>query len=103
MAAVAQRSAPGSCLIVNYQAPSAAAALGRVAARAMTAVARRRSVWSDEPRRSAWTSAAVRSLLSAAGFTVVADDDLLTVAIRLDMPVRQRVSLGNGRVATATR
>lgn len=103
VAAVAQRSAPGSCVIVNYQAPSLGAALGRVAARAMTTVAGRPSLWSDEPRRSAWTPAAMRSLLSGAGFTVVADDDLLSVAQRLGMPVRQRASLRSGRVAAATR
>jgi len=103
VAAIAERSAPGSALIVNYQTPSLGAGLGRLAARAMTAVARRPSPWRDEPRRSAWTLTAMRSLLTAAGFTVDSDDDLLTIAGSLGLAVRQRRSLRNGRVVTATR
>jgi len=103
VAAIAERSAPGSALIVNYQAPSVGAGLGRVAARAMTAGARRPSLWRDEPRRSAWTPAAMRSVLTAAGFTVDCDDDLLTIARSLELAVRQRRSLRNGRVVVATR
>jgi methyltransferase (TIGR00027 family) len=103
VSAIAERSAPGSALIVNYQTPSVGAGLGRLAARAMTAVARRPSLWRGEPRRSAWTPAAMRSVLTAAGFTVDSDDDLLTIAGTLDLTVRQRKSLRNGRVAVATR
>jgi len=103
VATVAELSAVGSCLIVNYQIPSLRAALGRVAVRAMTTVARRPSLWSDEPRRSAWTPAAMRALLAAAGFTAEADDDLLTIAGRLELRSGRRGSLRNGRVVTATR
>jgi O-methyltransferase involved in polyketide biosynthesis len=103
VAAIAERSAPGSALIVNYQTPSVGAGLGRVAARAMTAVARRPNLWRDEPRRSAWTPAAMRALLTAAGFTVDSDDDLLAIAATLDLPVRRRGSLRNGRVVVAIR
>jgi methyltransferase (TIGR00027 family) len=49
--AVSGRSAAGSRLVVNYQSPALSAAVGRLAARAMAAMARRRSPWADEPRR----------------------------------------------------
>jgi methyltransferase (TIGR00027 family) len=99
--AIAGLSAPGSCLIVNYQTPSFTAGLGRQAVRTATSLARRPSVWTDEPRRSSWTPAAMRSLLATIGFPPEADDDLLTIAGRLRLPVRQRRSLSNGRVAIA--
>jgi hypothetical protein len=93
----------GSRLIVNYQAPSLLAAFGRLAARAMTAVARRRSPWADEPRRSSWTPAAMSELLAGHGFDLHRDDDLLTLAQDLASPVRQRSSLQTGRVAIVDR
>jgi methyltransferase (TIGR00027 family) len=102
VAVLAERSAPGSCLLVNYQTPDLSAVLGRLAARAMSAAARRTSPWRDEPRRSSWTPNALRDLLARHGLTVDHDDDLLTIAQRLPMPVRQRRSLHNGHVATAT-
>lgn len=102
VAALAALSAPGSRLIVNYQAPALSAVLGRLAARAMSAAARRPSPWRDEPRRSSWTPAAMRRLLARHGLTVDSDEDLLTIARRLPMPVRLRRSLRSGRVATAT-
>jgi hypothetical protein len=43
----------------------------------------------------------MRSLLATIGFPPEADDDLLTIAGRLRLPVRQRRSLSNGRVAIA--
>jgi methyltransferase (TIGR00027 family) len=99
--AVSSRSAVGSRLIVNYQAPALSAAFGRMAARAMTATARRRSLWADEPRRSSWTPAAMSELLAGNGFGLNRDDDLLTLARALSIPVRQRRSLQSGRVAIA--
>jgi methyltransferase (TIGR00027 family) len=101
VAAIGELSAPGSRLIVNYQTPSVAAATGRLAVRAATRVSRRRSLWADEPRRSSWTPAAMRTLLGKYGFSPEADDDLLTIAEQLGLPVRQRRSLRNGRVAVA--
>src|SRR2546430_1210716 len=62
--AVSGRSTAGSRLVVNYQSPVLSAAFGRLAARAMTALARRRSPWSDEPRRSSWTPTAMAELLA---------------------------------------
>jgi len=101
VAVLAERSAPGSRLVVNYQTPALSAAVGRLAARAMTAVARRPSPWQAEPHRSSWTPKAMRDLLTSHGFTVASDDDLLTLAEQPSVPVRQRRSLRNGRVATA--
>jgi methyltransferase (TIGR00027 family) len=103
LAALAERSAPGSRLLVNYQQPSLASALGRLAARAMLVTARRSSPWADEPRRSTWTPEAMRQLLAAHGFTVERDDDLLTLATALGTPVNQTGSLRNGRVLVANR
>jgi hypothetical protein len=45
----------------------------------------------------------MRAQLVRHGFNVVTDDDLLTLAATLPMPVRQRRSLSNGRVAVADR
>ena len=101
--AISSRSAAGSRLIVNYQSPALSAALGRLAARAMTAAARRRSPWAAEPRRSSWTPAAMSQLLAGHGFDLNRDDDLLTLAQDLTIPVRQRRSLQTGRVAIADR
>ena len=103
LAVVGAKSAPGSRLVVNYQSPAVSAAVGRLVARAMTAVARRPSPWAGEPRRSSWTPAAMRAQLVRHGFNVISDDDLLTLAAALPMPVRQRRSLRNGRVAVADR
>jgi hypothetical protein len=43
------------------------------------------------------------ALLSRSGFPVVTDDDLLTLAGRLDMPINQAMSLRTGRVAVGNR
>jgi len=98
---VAERSAPGSRLIVNYQSPSWSAAAGRLLARAMARLARRPDPLGAEPRRSSWTPATIRALLRAHGFTVVHDTDLLTLAQREDVAVRHPRSLQHGRVAIA--
>jgi methyltransferase (TIGR00027 family) len=101
--ALSGRSAADSRLVVNYQSPALSAALGRLVARAMTATARQRSPWADEPRRSSWRPAAMSELLARHGFRVDRDDDLLTLAEDLSVPVRQRQSLQTGRVAVADR
>jgi methyltransferase (TIGR00027 family) len=94
-------SAPGSRLVVNYQAPAPIAELGRLAVHVVTLLARQRSPWSDEPRRSTWSAAAMAKLVSLGGFTVGRDDDLLSLAQQLGMPVRVRQSLHSGRIAVA--
>lgn len=103
VAAVATLSAPGSRLIVNYQAPQAAIAIGQLIARSMDVLARRRGIWANEPWRSRWTASAMRDLLGRNGFTVRSDDDLLTIATRLTAPTPRRASLRSGRVAVADR
>jgi methyltransferase (TIGR00027 family) len=102
-AVVGERSAPGSRLVVNYQAPSRTAALGLVAARALAAVGRRPSPLSGEPRRSWWAPDEMAAVLAAQGFEVVSDDDLLTLARRLGAPAAHPRSLRPGRVTTADR
>src|SRR5262245_20035775 len=101
VAAIAARSAPDSRLVVNYQTPSWQASVGRVAARGLTLVSRRPDPVGAEPRRSSWTPASMRALLSSAGLRVVSDDDLLSLAQRLALPVRHQRSLRSGRVAVA--
>ncbi|MFJ8579924.1 class I SAM-dependent methyltransferase [Micromonospora sp. NPDC093277] len=100
---VAACSAPDSRLIVNFQLPSTVATFGRLAARALAASTRRRSVWADEPWRSTWTPAAMASLLGRHGYTVTRDDDLFQVAKALATPTRHHRSLGKSRVMVADR
>ena len=100
---VAGRSAPGSRLIVNYQAPALSATLGRLVTRALTVATRRTDPLAHEPRRSAWTPASMRTLLTGHGFAVVRDDDLLTLADDLDLEVRNRRTVALGRIAVADR
>ncbi|MGW7423888.1 class I SAM-dependent methyltransferase [Streptomyces sp. NPDC054813] len=96
VAALAARSAPDSALVVNYQAPSARAAVGRRLARVLGS-----SVTSGEPWRSLWRPRRLAALLAEYGLRVVSDDDLLTLAHTLGSPARRRSSLRSGRVAVA--
>ncbi|MEU9845264.1 class I SAM-dependent methyltransferase [Actinomadura sp. NPDC048032] len=101
--ALAKASAPGSRLVVHYQAPSLVASLGRPVARAMRRLSRQPDPMAHEPWRSAWTPAAMRELLTGQGYAVARDTDLLTLAGALAMPVRSRRTLGSGRVLVADR
>ncbi|MEU3520062.1 class I SAM-dependent methyltransferase [Streptomyces sp. NPDC006654] len=96
VAALAARTVPGSALVVNYQAPSAKAAAGRLLARVLGS-----SVTAGEPWRSLWTPQQLAALLTEYGLSVVSDDDLLTLAQSLSGPARGRASLRAGRVAVA--
>ncbi|MGZ4773129.1 MAG: class I SAM-dependent methyltransferase [Ilumatobacteraceae bacterium] len=98
---VDRRSALGSRFIVNYQTPSWSAAFGRLFARAMTRIARLEDPLAHEPRRSAWTPASMRALLEGHRFTVVADDDLHSIAQAEGFPETHRRSLHTGRIAVA--
>lgn len=100
---VVYRSAPASRLVVNYQVPSIAAAVGRSFSRTMSFVMRNPDMLQHEPRRSAWRPGEMRQLLSGAGFHPVRDDDLLTVAGDLALEIRNRRSVGLGRVCIADR
>lgn len=59
--------------------------------------------WAHEAVRSSWTPAAMADLLRRHGFAVHRDDDLLSLARALPIPVHQRRSLQAGRVAVADR
>ncbi|MBK3640862.1 class I SAM-dependent methyltransferase [Streptomyces sp. MBT33] len=98
VAALATRSASGSTLIVNYQAPSAKAAAGRLLTRLLGS-----SLTSGEPWLSLWRPERMAALLAEHDLRVVADDPLLAVAQGLGAPVRGRSSLRSGRVAVAER
>lgn len=97
---VAACSAPGSRLIVNYQAPSL---LGDVTRKVIgwVAATQRSNPWATEPWRSAWTPESMAALLAANGFTVGRDDDLLATATAMGGPFGQQGPLGNSRFAVA--
>ncbi|BCB75862.1 hypothetical protein GCM10022251_80500 [Phytohabitans flavus] len=101
--AVAECSAPGSRLVVNYQSPSLKATLGLGVARVMATLSRRPDPMAREPRRSAWTPQRLRDLLAAEGWQVTSDDDLLTLAQQRPSPARHPTSTRNGRVTVADR
>ncbi|MEU0969949.1 class I SAM-dependent methyltransferase [Streptomyces sp. NPDC005917] len=96
VAALAARTAPGSALVVNYQAPSVRAAAGRLLARVLSS-----SVTSGEPWRSLWRPRRMAALLAEYGLRTVSDDSLLALAHALGSPVQRRASLRSGRVAVA--
>jgi methyltransferase (TIGR00027 family) len=96
--AVADRSAPGSALVLNYQGPSVKASAGRLIARVLNS-----SVTASEPWRSLWKPQKMAALLTEYGLRVVSDEDLLAIANRLESSMRGRTSLHSGRVAIARR
>jgi methyltransferase (TIGR00027 family) len=98
---ISSRSAPASRLVVNYQAPSIAATVGRLFARSMTILTRRDDPTSNEPRRSSWTPEAMRRLLAANRFAVLRDHNLDELAEGLRLDVTNHRSLAAGRVAVA--
>jgi methyltransferase (TIGR00027 family) len=100
---IAACSAPGSRLIVNYQAPSVRATVGRRVLGPLMSVAGRRNPWAAEPWRSVWTAASMAAVLGRHGFTVREDHDLLTSATALGLAERRPTSRRNGRVAVADR
>ncbi|GAA4590757.1 methyltransferase (TIGR00027 family) [Actinoplanes octamycinicus] len=99
--AVASLSAAGSRLIVNYQARSAKARLGRLVVQGMARLAGRANPWAAEPWRSTWPPAAMARLLSRHGFTVRRDDHLRTLATGMLDGRSDTVSFRSGRVAVA--
>lgn len=99
--AVAEVSAPGSCLIATYQPSNRQARLGRLLLRGIGRVAGARDPLRNEPHVSAWTTEHMRELLGAQGFRIVADEDLLTTARQLSIPIRPSQRYGLGRVVVA--
>jgi methyltransferase (TIGR00027 family) len=99
--ALTGRSARGSLLVVNYQAPSLSAAFGRRAATLVAHLVGADAVTSDEPWRSTWTAGAMARLLTRRSWVVQQDVNLLDVAEQLGSPTRHARSLRGGRVAVA--
>jgi methyltransferase (TIGR00027 family) len=96
-------SAPGSRLVVSYQANSWPTQVMRSAMRLVLRVSRQPDPLAGEPWRSMWSPFAMRRMLGDNGFDVVSDDDLLTLAEGLDLPGGNNGSLRNGRVSVAVR
>ncbi|MEL7976326.1 class I SAM-dependent methyltransferase [Isoptericola sp. F-RaC21] len=100
---VAALSAPGSALVVNYQAPSLRATVGRRVAGVLAAAGGHRPMTAGEPWRAAWAPRRMAALLRSHGFDVVADGDLSGPAADLGVPGATTTSLRTGRVAVAVR
>lgn len=98
VAAIAERSAPGSRLVVHDQVRSAWAAFGRLLARTFLRLSGREDPMANEPRQSSWTRGSVRALLTDAGLEVTDDVGLVSLADALSLPTRQLRTSG---VATA--
>jgi methyltransferase (TIGR00027 family) len=103
VAAIGRSSAPGSTLVVNYQAPSLASTLGRPLGWLIVRLARAEHPMRGEPWRSAWTPARMAELLRTHGFVPRQDEALLRIAQRLGSPTTGRHSLASGRVVSAVR
>jgi methyltransferase (TIGR00027 family) len=103
MLSIDASSAPGSRLIVNYQVPAVAAVIGRWLSRAVLWLTRQPDVFEHEPHRSHWQPGEMNQLLAAHGFTVIRDEDCLTLAGGLGLEIKNRRSLSYGRVAVADR
>lgn len=103
VAQIAELCAPGSRLVVNYQAKSAVVTLLRRAMRLVLRLTRQPDPLAGEPWRSLWRPDSMQRLLHDNDFRVVSDADLLTLAAGLDLPSDVDGSLRNGRVVLAVR
>ena len=100
---LAELSAPGSILVVNYQSRSVSASVLRRVMRVVMRLSRQHDPLAGEPWRSTWSPETMRAMLAHSGFETTQDDDLLTLASGLDLPRDADASLRNGRVAVAVR
>lgn len=98
---IAAVSAPGSGLVLNYQSRSLYATLGRRLMTLLTKVSGSTNPMASEPWRSSWTPETVKKLLAANDFTVVNDEDLVSIGRRLSLTEPSKRYSGHGRVATA--
>lgn len=103
LAQVAELSATGSRLVVNYQMASSVTRVMRAVMRLVLRVSRQSDPLAGEPWRSLWRPDRMRGLLGENGFAVTSDSDLLTLATGLSLPAENNGSLRNGRVAVAVR
>jgi len=101
--ALAEVSARGSILVVNYQSRSVSATMVRRVLRVVMRLSRQHDPLAGEPWRSTWSSATMRAMLAYNGFETATDDDLLALASDLGLPPLANASLRNGRVAVAVR
>jgi methyltransferase (TIGR00027 family) len=100
---IANKSAAGSRVIVNYQARSVVTIVGRHVSRLLTRLLRLDNPLAAEPWRSLWTPASMGQLLRRSGFTVGSDVDLRTIAEQLASPKTHARSLASGRIVLADR
>ena len=101
--ALADLSAAGSRLVVNYQSRSVSASVLRRVMRVVLRLSRQEDPLAAEPWRSTWSSGAMRTLLTQRGFAPMSDADLITLGQGLELPHDADASLRNGRVAVAVR
>ena len=100
---IAELTAPGSRLVVQYQAASAALPVMRRVMRLGMRLSGVPDPLAGEPWRSLWRPRRMRELLHDNGFEVSADRDLLALSEGLQLPAGNGGSLRNGRIAGATR
>lgn len=100
---LAELSASGNLLVVNYQAASLVVSVGSRVMRTVWRTLRQTDVFAGEPWRSLWDPPKMREMLQDNGFDVTSDLDLVGLSAGLDLPVWAGPSLGNSRVTTAVR
>lgn len=103
MAEIAELSAPGSRIVVNYQTTSMPVLVMRRVMRLVLRLSRVPDPLAGEPWRSLWSPDRLRSMLNDNGFAVRSDSDLLALSDGLDLSSDNNGSLRNGRVAVAVR
>jgi methyltransferase (TIGR00027 family) len=103
VAQMAELCAPGSLLVVNYQAKSAWVTFMRRIMRLVLRLTKQPDPLATEPWRSLWRPETMRKMLELNGFQVVSDRDLLSLAAGFELPPEVQGSLRNGRVAVALR
>ncbi|TPG18141.1 class I SAM-dependent methyltransferase [Pedococcus bigeumensis] len=103
VAQLAELTAPGSRLVINYQARSLPTSVMRKVMRLVLRLSGQPDPLAHEPWRSLWRPEVLRKLLADNGFSVVSDVDLLTGAEGLALPAENIGSRRNGRVAVAVR
>src|SRR5580765_111086 len=100
---ISDLSAPGSRLVVNYQARSLPTSVMRRTMRVALRLSRQPDPMAGEPWRSLWRPYGIRDLLQDNGFDLVSDADLWELSTGLELPAWANTSLRNGHVAVATR
>lgn len=101
LSAVGALSAAGSALVVNYQAPSRRALVGRLLARIMSGRGGGPFAIRSEPWHTLLTPEQFAALVGGVGFDVRSDENLAAAAGRLALPLGRRGSSTSGRVAVA--